>query len=96
MATTFAEAGAVGQADGVRADDLAPPASSTARCMVFSSSRTLPGQGCAQQRRSRASAESGAAADAVGLGVFVDEVIGQRGDVAGALAQRRELAGSRR
>ena len=60
-----------------------PGASSTARCMVFSSSRTLPGQAWPAARA--APARSAAwHRQRVGLGVLVDEVPGQRRDVAAA------------
>ena len=52
----------------------APVDSSTARCSVFSSSRTLPGQRLVVSAR-RASADSGARRQAVGLRVFLDEVL---------------------
>ena len=72
-----------------------PRASTAARSSVFSSSRTLPGQGW----RISSSRASGATPTIVGAEVavhLVDEELDQLGDVAAPLAQRRHDDAARR
>ena len=82
-----ADLGAVRQADGFRARSPDPAASSTARWMVFSSSRTLPLQVWRQQQALGLGRDR-AIGHAIGFGIFAREVVGQGADVLGPLAQR--------
>ena len=58
--------------------------------MVFSSSRTLPGQRLTPSAR-RASADSGRTGRPFASRIFLDEILRQLDDVGRALAQRRDL-----
>ena len=66
-----------------------PRASTTARSTAFSSSRTLPGQGCAEQRRLGLGRERELPPGSGG--VAGEEVVRERQHVLAALAQRRQL-----
>ena len=73
--------------------DRVAVASSTARWMVFSSSRTLPRQPWRRRAADARRRESGRCGSAVHVGVAAREMLRERRDVAGPLAQRRDAQG---